>query len=228
MRPFPTLVAVISVLSLSRIAAAGSAESPDTGYAEAHTGFQFGMRVSAQVPEGSLGSAGTLSSLMGPRMHVAFDIGSKVNPYFFVGGYVGVSYGLQGSGFSSVCSGSDASGDGSSCNAESVDGGLIAIVTFAPNRLVDPWAGLSLGYEVQGLNYAGATGTLTGISPTGLAGIDFRLRNREHKSFMSIGPYGGITAQKYVTARFDGSSLEPAGEPIHAWVHFGFRITFPS
>jgi hypothetical protein len=209
-------------------AAAETSEAPETSeYAAARTGFQLGVRVSTQVPYGTLGGGSSFSDVFGPRLHVAFDIGSKLNPHLFLGGYIGGSYGLEGGAFSSACSATDAYGDGVTCSAESLDGGLIAIVTLLPNAMVDPWLGVTAGYELQGLSYAGATGLFSGISPSALAGFDFRIRNGEHKGIMSIGPYGGATAQKYLTGAVGGSSFDASGEPFHAWIHFGLRLTFP-
>jgi len=229
-------VRVLTILTLSglsllssRHAFAQMAEAPpDRTYADARTGFQAGIRLSAQIPAGNLEPGVTLASLLGPRVHLAFDLGSKVSPYFFVGGYIGMSYGLEGSSFSEICGATDSYGDGASCQAESADGGLVLIATLAPSRLVDPWVGVTVGYEVQGLNYAGASGLLTGVSPTLLTGVDFRIRNREHKGLLSVGPYVGLTAQKYLTASLDGMSIDPSGGPFHAWLHFGLRLTFPS
>jgi hypothetical protein len=213
----------------AQLAHADPAEAPpESTYAEARRGFQVGVRMSAQIPSGSLENGVRFASLLGPRIHVAFDLGSKVSPYFFVGGYLGMSYGLEGSSFSDLCGASDGSGNSPTCQAESADGGLVLIATLAPARLMDPWIGITVGYEVQGLNFAGMTGVLTGVSPTALTGVDFRLRNREHRSFMSLGPYVGVTAQKYLSAKLDGSAIGASSEPIHTWFHLGIRITFPS
>jgi hypothetical protein len=231
MRSLSTTALLLFASCLCRLASAQGPESvPPEEYAPAHTGFQVGFRWSAQLPAGSLGRGANLSDLLGPRMHLAVDIGSKVNPHVFVGGYVGGSYGLQGGTFSTACSnaGTYDNGSGSSCSTESLDGGAILILTFAPSGLVDPWMSVAMGYEVQGLNYVGVSGTFSGLSPSALAGIDFRLRTQEHKSFMSLGPYAGITAQKYLTASLGGSTMDAGSEPIHAWVHFGLRFTFPS
>src|ERR1700722_3604618 len=158
MRSAPHSLVVLALLLATPVARAAEEGAPEIPYAEARTGFQVGVRVSAQVPAGSFVSGTSLGSVLGPRLHMAFDLGSKLNPYFFIGGYLGVSYGVEGSTFSSACSAADESGAGVTCNAESADGGLVAIVTFAPDRLVDPWMGLTLGYEVQGFNYAGVPG----------------------------------------------------------------------
>jgi hypothetical protein len=66
------------------------------------------------------------------------------------------------------------------------------------------------------------------VSPTLILGVDFRLRNREHKGVVSVGPYFGLTEQKYVTGSLGGVSLETSAEPLHTWFHFGLRVTFPS
>jgi hypothetical protein len=221
-----SLVAIFFVAPLRRARAAETDPSDD--YAAARTGFQLGVRFSAQVPSGGLGGGASLSDVLGPRAHLAFDIGSKLNPYFFLGGYAGFSYGLQGNAFTAACGATDAYGNSPSCTAESVDGGIVAIVTFMPSDLVDPWVGLSLGYELQGFDYAGASGTFSGISPTVLAGADLRFRDRDHRGVASLGPYLGLTGQKYFTANAGGSSLDAGAEPIHAWIHFGLRLTFPS
>jgi hypothetical protein len=226
----PTLT-LLSALSLPTLAAAAETSDSDDpyAYAAAGTGFQLGIRTSVQVPKGSLGGGSSFADVLGPRVHMAFDIGSRLSPYFFLGGYVGFSYGLSaGDAFSAACSATDACGNPVSCTAESLDGGAVAIVTLRPNDLVDPWVGLTLGYELQGLDYAGATGLFSGISPSALGGIDFRIRNGDHKGILSVGPYGGVTFQRYLTGDIGGSSYDTNAEPFHAWIHFGVRVTFPS
>jgi hypothetical protein len=225
--PFSSLLLV--PLFLGRASAAETAEAPDAyEYAPARTGFQLGIRTSVQVPSGGLGGGASFSDLLGPRVHMAFDIGSRLNPYFFFGGYVGVSYGLSaGAAYGDTCSATDAYGDTVSCTAESLDGGAVAIVTFLPNAMVDPWMGLTVGYELQGMNYAGATGMFSGVSPSVLAGFDFRIRNGDHKGIMSVGPYGGVTVQRYLTGDAGGTTVDTSTEPFHTWIHLGVRVTFP-
>jgi hypothetical protein len=226
----PTLT-LLSAFSLARPAAAGETSEPEDpyAYAPAGTGFQLGIRTSVQVPSGSLGGGSSFADVLGPRLHMAFDIGSRLSPYFFFGGYVGFSYALSaGDAFSAACSATDACGNPVSCTAESLDGGAVAIATLLPNDMVDPWVGLTLGYELQGLSYAGATGLFSGISPSALGGIDFRIRNGDHKGIMSVGPYGGVTLQRYLTGDIGSSSYDTSSEPFHAWIHLGVRVTFPS
>jgi hypothetical protein len=160
-------------------------------------------------------------------MHLAFDIGSRLDPHFFFGGYFGLSYGSEGADFSAACSATDAYGDGVSCTSESFDGGAVGIVSFLPNDFIDPWLGLTLGYEVQGLDYGGATGLFTGVSPSLLGGFDFRVRNGDHKGVLGIGPYGGVTAQRYLTGSLSGGAFDTSSEPFHTWFHFGVRVTLP-
>lgn len=229
MRRFVQSFMLISVLLVSRLSFAEEAEAPEADeYAPARAGFQLGLRVSTQIPTGSLGGSTSMSDVFGPRVHVAFDIGSKLDPHFFLGGYVGGSYGLEGEAFGSTCSGTDAYGNPVSCTAESLDGGVVGVVTFVPSGFVDPWIGLTAGYELQVLNYAGIAGLYSGLSPSALGGIDFRIRNSDHKSILSIGPYGGVTIQKYVTGSMGGSSFDASAAPFHSWIHFGVRLTLPS
>jgi hypothetical protein len=230
MRPVARSLAFLGVFTFSIAAgAAETAESPaQEEYAPARTGFQLGLRLSTQVPSGSLGGGSSLSDLFGPRVHLAIDIGSKLNPYLFFGGYVGGSYGLEGGDFTTACSATDAYGDTVSCSAESVDAGVVAVVTLLPAGFVDPWLGLTAGYEVQVLSYGDATGLFSGVSPSALMGVDFRIRNGDKRAVMSVGPYGGVTLQKYLTGSIDGSAVDTSAEPFHAWIHVGVRLTFPS
>jgi hypothetical protein len=217
----------VAVVLASPLPRPPSAEAPPD-FAPARTGFQLGVRFSVQVPAGGFGGGSSFSDLLGPRGHAAFDIGSKLNPYFFFGGYLGVGFGTPGATYGDACNATDASGNSVSCTAESVDAGLVGIVTFLPSDFVDPWLGATLGYEVQGLEYGGATGLFTGVSPSLLGGVDFRLRNETtHTGLMSVGPYVGVTFQRYFTGAVNGSSTDTSDEPFHMWLHFGVRATFP-
>jgi hypothetical protein len=135
---------------------------------------------------------------------------------------------MPGNAFSSGCDAIGAYGSGASCTAESLDGGMVAIASFLPNDFIDPWLGVTVGYELQGVDIAGATGLFSGISPSALAGFDFRVRNREHKGILGVGPYVGVTLQRYLTADIGGKPVDTSSEPFHTWIHFGLRFTLPS
>ncbi|MGZ6070764.1 MAG: autotransporter outer membrane beta-barrel domain-containing protein [Myxococcaceae bacterium] len=215
------------LLALWLTATSASAEEPPL---PVH--FEAGLRAGLGLPVGNAvgprtdAPGGTpLSNLVAWSLPLQLDAGARVGPVF-VGGYLSWAYGKPGSAF-----------DGASArSASDVRFGFEVLWHFAPDRAVDPWAGLGVGYEWLNLNVTGPSGTAVSASFRGFEwvnvqlGVDFMLgRNWRLGPFVQarVGQYdtgslGVVTPQG---AEPSGTSDLPS-KSAHAWIDVGVRLGF--
>jgi hypothetical protein len=162
-----------------------------------------------------LGRASADGSLLIERATFQFplwlDVGYRVTPHFYVGGFFNLGYiATLGCSSSRTCTGTD------------VRFGAMAAYHSNPEG-TDSWLGAGLGYEILHLDRSRATrsdeSTLAGFEIINLqAGIDFK----SSRSFR-LGPYGGFTFSKFVSASEDGQSVEDFPTAFHHWISLGLR-----
>lgn len=188
----------------------------------AAVGFAIGNAVGprADAPAGT-----PLSDLVAWSVPLQVEAGARVGPVF-VGGYLSWAYGKPGSAF-----------DGESArSASDVRFGFEVLWHFAPDRAVDPWAGLGVGYEWLNLNATGPSGIPVSASFRGFEwvnvqlGVDFALGRS-----WRIGPFLQARVGQYDTgslgivtpqgAQPSGTSDLPS-KAAHAWFDVGVRLGF--
>ncbi|HSP19902.1 MAG TPA: hypothetical protein VLQ79_10320 [Myxococcaceae bacterium] len=192
--------------------------------------FEAGLRAGVAFPIGNAvgprtdAPAGTpLSDLVSWGLPLQLDAGARVGPVF-VGGYLSWAYGKPGRAFTGATSPS----------ASDVRFGFEVLWHFAPDRAVDPWAGLGVGYEWLNLNVTGPSGTAVSASFRGFewvnlqVGVDIALGR-----IWRIGPF--LQAR---VGQYDAGSLgivTPTGaqpsaisdlpsKAAHAWFDVGVRL----
>ncbi|HEX7667785.1 MAG TPA: hypothetical protein VF407_24830 [Polyangiaceae bacterium] len=185
----------------------------------ARTGFQMAARLGYQVPLGNAADGVKQSDIFGGQVPVYLDIGGKVHPNVFVGGYLGLGIGGCGDGFA----------QSQSCASASFHFGAEILVSILPDRLVDPWVGYGIGIETGAVSTGdNRTGSLLGVEfGHFLGGVDFRVT----KGF-GIGPYldfgvGEYTSQSY---KVNGVELTSGidGKAVHESFTLGARfVVFP-
>ncbi len=186
---------------------------PALARAQEKQGFELGVRTGFMTPLGSAaaGSAKAMNATIAGEIPIWIDLGGRVSPAVFVGGYA--SYGLIG------IAGGSCYGD---CSHHVLRVGAEMHYHFAPTAKMDPWLGAGVGYEGLQFNqsYAGGTvdGTAHGVEFLNAQfGLDFALSPK-----LALGPFLGATISQYNTD-FGGGDL--AQKAIHSWFSLGVRLS---
>ena len=143
---------------------------------ELPTRFEAATRVAVGFPIGNATGATTrtpggtsVADLVAWSVPLELELGARIGPAF-VGGYVSYGFGKAGSALEG----------GTSRSASNVRVGFEVLWHIGPDRAVDPWFGVGVGYEWLNLSIGGTGGAITG-SARGFEwvnlqlGIDFTL-----------------------------------------------------
>lgn len=205
-----------------------SALSPSVAHADPppeQTGFQLALRTGVSLPFGTVSSSTSMSDALGPQFPVLLDIGTRITPNLFIGAFLGGSWGGTAGKLTATCH-----QYGIVCDGLWFRGGLLAEYGFHPDRLVNPWIGYGIGYEVG--RSTGVYGRNKIVNTVGglefahlLAGLDFRLHD-----WFGIGPFVDGAFGLYNVAKTEVNSggyiltSPPEDKSIHLWLILGVRI----
>jgi hypothetical protein len=198
---------------------------------ELPTRFEAAARAAVGIPIGNatgetnLAPNGTsLSDLVSWSVPLELELGARIGPAF-VGGYVSYAFGKAGSALEG----------GTSRSASNVRLGFEVLWHLAPDRPVDPWVGLGVGYEWLNLSIGGTGGAITG-SVRGFEwvnlqlGIDFLLGRN-----FRLGPFVRSRVGQYDTGSLGlinnqggqaSSTGDIASKAVHTWIDVGLRFAF--
>jgi hypothetical protein len=198
---------------------------------ELPTRFEAAVRAGVGIPIGNAvgdttrSPGGTsLGDLVAWSIPLQLELGARVGPAF-VGGYVSYAFGKAGSALEA----------GTSRSASNVRFGFEILWHLGPDRPVDPWLGLGVGYEWLNLSVGGPGGSVTG-SARGFEwvnlqlGIDFQLG----RSFR-LGPFVQSRIAQYDTGSLEllnpqGTGVTGSGDiqskALHTWIDVGLRFSF--
>ena len=195
----------------------------------ARTGFQLGLRTGVQVPLGEVDKGDSMSDSFTPQWPLIADIGVKVIPALFLGGYIGISVGGVGDQLKKPCEAA-----GVDCMAVGFRFGIEAQLHLSPEARWDPWIGYGIGYEIAGAsgskNNNKFTAALGGVEFAHLmAGVDYRVNK-----VIGIGPTADFAIGQYsiasaeatlngVTSKRDSDIKDKA---LHEWLLIGLKVTF--
>jgi hypothetical protein len=191
----------------------------------ARKGFQLAIRTGVAIPMGSLAKGADLSDAFSPQVPITVDIGGKIIPELFLGGYAGLAIGGAGGAASDVCDRYDLS-----CTAVGLRIGLQIQYHIIPDGKANPWIGYGIGYEATSLSGSGhgndISETVGGVELAHfMAGVDFRV----NRTF-GIGPFADLSLGKYTQYDNDnvnGDSNIPSDQrKLHEWLTIGVKFTF--
>jgi hypothetical protein len=199
----------IGLLGLSSVALA---QTPP-----ARTGFQMDIRTGYSVPMGKLRKDVDMSDAFGGQVPIMLDIGGKVIPELFIGGYLGLAFGAAGGRMKDQCP---------NCSAAGFHIGVELQYHILPAGKVNPWIGYGIGIE------SGAVGDDPRSIAWGgfqfarlMGGADFRL-NR----VFGVGPFVDLSMGSYSTENIDtgvtSSKTDITESAVHSWLTFGVRFVF--
>jgi opacity protein-like surface antigen len=229
-----SIIASVSLSLIAFVAAPAFAQeaanpSPDAPQAEAKkdSGLELGARLGYALPFGKVADMqkGNLSDGITGQVPLILDIGYRINPNFYVGGYGQFGYGL-------VNSDSCPSASGVSCSAQSYRIGVNVHYHIMPDQAFDPWVGIGTGYEwlhvseSKGSDSAGAT--VRGFEIVNLQlGGDYHLARNA-----TIGPFASFSIGQYSNASSSRNGTDVPGDTsiqntaLHEWLTLGVRGRF--
>lgn len=193
------------------------------------SGFSLGARLGYALPMGSiakdssLGGATDLSKTAAGMVPLWADIGYRINPHWWVGGYFQLGI-VSTAG--DLCK---RLANGSACSSSGTDirfGGQVRY-TFKPEAKFAPWIGVSSGYEI--VNVGVTVGQASAdMSAKGWEFVGFHLGADFHPMpALSMGPvvmasFGQYASQSWSQPNSSGSS-DFTNTALHQWVFLGFR-----
>lgn len=214
--------AVGLVLGLAIAARASAAEPP-----KARTGFQMAIRTGYSVPMGSAFAGIStfrdtpLSEVASGQVPLLLDIGGKVHPNVFVGGYLGLAFGAPGR-LEAECDELNRT-----CIGTSLRFGVEGQYQILPSGPMNPWVGYGFGVESTDAGDADIGLTLTGWEfARFMGGVDFRLSR-----VIGLGPFVDLTMGSYARIAVRNPGLQSWSDDIpetrlHEWFTFGARVVF--
>ena len=207
------------------------AASSDDGR-PARTGFQAHFRTGVSIPGGrATGDPGDkLARRYAWQIPFAVDLGAKVTRSIFIGGYLQLGFGAEGSDarVEDLCDDDDRDFENDvSCSAVSVRLGLEAQYHFEPASTMNPWLGYGIGFEAGSQSLNDSTGynemnTASGITWAQLSGgLDFR-------NAVGFGPYAELAFGRYMQTRTRVEDTESTtsidDRAWHVWATLGLRL----
>jgi hypothetical protein len=219
----------------------GEEVTGEDGAPAARTGFQIAIRPGIAIPAGATekGANGAddpkLSDYLGPQFSSTVDIGGKIIPNLFIGGYLGLGIGGAGGKASDFCSQFNLS-----CTGVTLRIGIEGQFHILPDQKINPWVGYGIGYEASSLSSSAKNGnsnnsssvTRAGIELAHLmGGVDFRISR-----VFGVGPFLDFSLGQYSSASGSlstGSSSSSStlsndikDKTLHEWITIGGKVTF--
>lgn len=196
-------------------------ESPD--------GFAVGARFGYALPMGSiakdssLGAATDLSKSASGMLPLWADIGYRLNPHWYVGGYFQLGIVSTSGDFCKRAAGESA------CSSSGTDlrfGGFVRY-SFKPQAKISPWIGASTGYELLNLSVsagqATADYTAKGWEFIGLhLGADYHAADNFRIGPIVMASFGQYASKSWSEPQNSGSA-DFNNTALHEWVLLGIR-----
>ena len=158
-----------------------------------------------------------------------FDVGYRINPAVYVGGFFQYGFAFYNKDHNAVCN------QGISCSAHDISFGANLHYHILPEGSFDPWVGAGLGYE---LLTASESGTVLGQQADGsatLKGFEFLILEAggDFKATpdFAVGPFVNFALGQFSTwstsATFNGVTQDQSGDltdtGMHEWLTLGLR-----
>jgi hypothetical protein len=192
-------------------------------------GFQLALRTGYAIPMGKVAGGESelkLADFTSGQVPIFVDIGGKVIPNLFIGGYLGLAFGGAGGTQADFCDAANAD-----CVSVNVRVGAEIQYHILPDQLTNPWLGYGIGIESVAVG-ASAGGEDTTLGFVGfefahfMGGVDFRLSR-----VFGLGPFVDFSIGQYDQFRIESSDGPDSDGDIedtalHQWLILGLRGVF--
>lgn len=200
------------VVALALVAGAGSAAAEDE-VRPSPTGLRLGLRTGFARPLGlAFNGSGALTDTIHGYVPLRLDVGLRLADHFYVGALV-----QHGVILPDACQGDLA------CRGRNTRLGFLVAFHLRPTRLVDPWIGVGMGYEILSSKRS-TTSTKLELHATGAELIDaeFGVDLRPWRG-LRLGPVVSTSVGQYTSGSLNGRSTSDFNTAVHGWVMFGLR-----
>lgn len=205
----------IGLLALSSVALA---QTPPP-----RTGFQMDIRTGYSLPMGTVmggtnvvtGEQGhvKMSNVVSGQVPFMLDIGGKVIPELFIGGYLGLAFGGAAGSLKESCP---------NCSSVGLHIGAELQYHILPAGFVNPWIGYGIGIESLAVGDSSSFGWGGFEFARFMGGADFRI-NR----VFGVGPFVDLSMGSYSTFSDDNNNSHSIADTgTHEWLTFGVRFVF--
>lgn len=205
---------------------------------DAESGFEAGLRLGYAVPMGDVDKDDPLSDGISGHVPLWVDVGYRITPEVFLGGYGQYGFGALAGDIETACDNleqqAEASGGSGSCSISILRLGLQAQYRFTPERESSGWLGVGMGYEWMPFHLE-ASGMGTSVEAT-LTTSGFEFLNLQlgwdfdlSPSFR-LGPFFAFSLAQFSDTEVEcsGALTCPASpsldeKAMHQWLFFGVR-----
>ncbi len=189
----------------------------------ARVGFQMDIRTGYSIPMGSVDKGDKTSDFFGGQVPIIVDIGGKVIPELFVGGYFGLGFGNTSGALKQACDDNNAS-----CLAIGLHIGVEAQYHILPHASANPWIGYGLGLESLAFQVTQGN-TTQSASFSGFeyarfsGGVDFRVSRA-----FGVGPFVDFSMGQFGSVHSGDTTQDITDKAAHQWLTLGARfVIFP-
>jgi len=223
---------LVALVLIGRAAFAQEPYMPPTGPSGSEqselSGIELGVRVgyglplgtAYGIPVGAVVQNAKWSDLISGMIPFWADVGYRIDPNWYVGGFFQFGLGFVPSSF---C-------QGASCSSNDLRFGLDVHYHFLPGGTLDPWVGLGAGYEIWNLSVS--SGGISGSASTNgwefgnaQLGLDFKFSPE-----VGVGPFVTFSVAQFANASASVQALSLSqsitNKTIHEWLIFGLRGVF--
>ena len=171
--------------------------------------LKLGLRLGYALAQGDFVKDYKMSKLVTGQVPIWVDAGYQVTPHVLVGLYG--QYGILRT--VDLCT---------DCSGRDLRFGAQAQYHVLPAAAVDPWFGLSSGYEILTLSDGGQDDTLRGVEFLNLqGGADFRVAQA-----LSVGPFLSASLAEYSHDSYASHDDVIQDKALHTWLTLGAKGTF--
>lgn len=200
----------------------GEIDDEGEGDPPQRVGFQLALRTGVSAPAGNAEQSAKQSDGFAWQVPIIVDVGGKIHPNIFIGGYLGLAIGGCGSAFDNT---------GGSCATARFMIGPEILVSIIPKGKVNPWVGYGIGLESAGISASNggttASGSYFGYELAHLmGGVDFRVSH-----VFGVGPFLDFGIGRYTSGSVTVNNVQESSGSItnpawHEWITIGPRFVF--
>lgn len=207
---------------------------PAVAASSGDSGLEIGFRTGYAFSAGNLGAVanGTdqdLGSYVSGQWPFWLDLGYRINPSWYVGGFFQYGIGFVNDDEQSGCRNANID-----CSASNMRFGIMGRYHFGPVARTLPWVGYGIGWERGSFSVHGNTingdvdSTWSGMEFANFQlGVDFGLPHRATIApfiSFSLGQFDNQTTTTRLGSFSQTEDLSLAKQSLHEWIFIGVRV----